>query len=298
MSANRDFLGPFQLVRLIRSGTTTQVWEAIKQDASRENRVRLALKVLNQEYRNDKLQIGRLKHEANVGQDLRDPGHPNVIEVYEFHELYSLPFISMELFNARNLKIELRENPNQVAMNLDKIVPQCALGIRHMHQQGWVHCDIKPDNFLADDEGNVKLIDFSIAERLNKGGILSGLFGGRRPKTIRGTRSYMSPEQIRRRPVDHRSDIYSFGCTLYELMSGRTPFTANNPDELLSKHLYASPPSLMAVSGATEEMANLVSRMMAKKAEERPQSIDDFLYEFKNISIFRAGKRPVASTDE
>ncbi len=297
MSSNRDFLGPFQLVRLIRSGTTTQVWEAIKQDASRENRERLALKVLNQEYRKDKLQIGRLKHEAKVGQDLRTPSHPNVIEVYEFHELYSLPFISMELFNARNLKIELRENPNRVAMNLDKIVPQCALGIRHMHQQGWVHCDIKPDNFLANDEGNVKLIDFSIAERLRKKGLLSGIFG-HRPRTIQGTRSYMSPEQIRRRAMDQRSDIYSFGCTLYELLSGRTPFTANNPDELLSKHLYASPPSLMAVSGATEEMAGLVARMMAKKAEDRPQSIDDFLYEFKSISIFRAGKRPVATSDD
>ena len=143
----------------------------------------------------------------------------------------------------------------------------------------------------------MKLIDFSIAEKMRKKGGLSGLFGSRKSKVIRGTRSYMAPEQIRRQPVDPRSDIYSFGCVIYELMAGRPPFTASTPDELLNKHLYMAPAGLMALSGATEELAQLVAKLLAKKPEDRHQSIDDFLYEFKSVGLFRAGKRPTATRE-
>ena len=286
MSNQRDFLGSFQLVRLIRSGTTTQVWEALRQNG--RERERLALKVLNRECRNDKLEIEYLQHEAGVGETL---DHPNIIKIFGYHKLNKLPFISMQLFNARNLKIELRERPNEIAINLPGIIRKSAEGIRHLHEKGWIHCDIKPDNFLADEQGSVKLIDFSIAEeRKKKRGLLSGM---KKKKVIRGTRSYMAPEQIRGKQMDERSDIYSFGCVLFELLAGRTPYTATNPDELLKKHLSSPIPNLLAVSGATREFSDLVSRMIAKKADDRPQSITDFLYEFSDIGIFRAGKRPV-----
>ena len=286
MSNQRDFLGSFQLVRLIRSGTTTQVWEALRQNG--RERERLALKVLNRECRNDKLEIEYLQHEAGVGETL---DHPNIIKIFGYHKLNKLPFISMQLFNARNLKIELRERPNEIAINLPGIIRKSAEGIRHLHEKGWIHCDIKPDNFLADEQGSVKLIDFSIAEeRKKKRGLFSGM---KKKKVIRGTRSYMAPEQIRGKQMDERSDIYSFGCVLFELLAGRTPYTATNPDELLKKHLSSPIPNLLAVSGATREFSDLVSRMIAKKADDRPQSITDFLYEFSDIGIFRAGKRPV-----
>ncbi len=286
MSNQRDFLGSFQLVRLIRSGTTTQVWEALRQNG--RERERLALKVLNRECRNDKLEIEYLQHEAGVGETL---DHPNIIKIFGYHKLNKLPFISMQLFNARNLKIELRERPNEIAINLPGIIRKSAEGIRHLHEKGWIHCDIKPDNFLADEQGSVKLIDFSIAEeRKKKRGLLSGM---KKKKVIRGTRSYMAPEQIRGKQMDERSDIYSFGCVLFELLAGRTPYTATNPDELLKKHLSAPIPNLLAASGATREFSDLVSRMIAKKPDDRPQSITDFLYEFSGVGIFRAGKRPV-----
>ena len=288
MSNQRDFLGPFQLVRLIRSGTTTQVWEALRQDGRDGERERLALKVLNRECRKDKVEIEYLRHEAAVGKTLE---HSNVIKVYDFHNIYSLPFLSMQLFNARNLKIELRERPEEIAINLPGIIRKSAEGIRHLHEKGWVHCDIKPDNFLADEQGNVKLIDFSIAEKPGKKG-LSSLLGFGRAKTIRGTRSYMAPEQIRRKPLDARSDMYAFGCVLFELLAGRTPFSASNPNDLLNRHLTAPPPNLLAVSGATRELSGLVSRMMAKSPDDRPQNMTDFLFEFSKVGVFRAGKRP------
>ncbi len=280
LSTRRDFLGPFQLVRLIRSGTTTQVWEALRTG----EKERVALKVLMADYQNDKGEIAALVHEAEVGKELQ---HPNVIAVFDFHKEHGLPFISMQLFHAKNLKIELRERPEYVQINIKQIILKGAAGLAHMHEKGWVHCDVKPDNFLGDEQGNVKLIDFAIALKMKK-----GWFGGSKPKTIQGTRSYMSPEQIRRKTLDQRADIYSLGCVIFELMSGRTPFNAANPDDLLNKHLSATVPNLLSCSGATRDLSNLVMRMMDKNPDNRPQTLNDFMKEFQRIGMFRAGKHP------
>ena len=280
MSTRRDFLGPFQLIRLIRSGTTTQVWEA-RRTGEKE---RVALKVVLADYQKDKREIAQMMHEAEVGKELR---HPNVIAIFGFHNAHGLPFLEMQLFHAKNLKIELRERPQYVQINIKQIVQKCAAGLAHMHEKGWVHCDVKPDNFLADEQGNVKLIDFAIALKMKR-----GLFGGARMKTVQGTRSYMSPEQIRRKPLDQRSDIYSLGCVIFELMSGRTPFNASNPDDLLSKHLSASPPNLISCSGATRDLNDLVMQMMEKDPARRPPDMESFMKVFKRIGMFRAGKHP------
>lgn len=284
MSIGRDFIGPFQLLRLIRAGTTTQVWEALRTG----EKERIALKVLMKDYRKDKGEIGQLKHEALVGSEL---DHPNVIKIFGYHDDQGFPLISMQLFNASNLKIAMRERADFMIPNLSPIIRSCALGLQHLHEHGWVHCDIKPDNFLADEQGTVKLIDFSIGVKIKKKGGLGSLFGGR-PKAIRGTRSYMAPEQIRRQHPDERSDIYGLGCVIFELLAGRTPFTANSPDELLSKHLSSPIPSLEAYGPATKEFSEMVQRMLAKKPDDRFQSVADFLHVFEDTQMFRPGMRP------
>lgn len=284
MSIGRDFIGPFQLLRLIRAGTTTQVWEAVRSG----EKERIALKVLMQDYRKDKSEIAQLKHEAAIGGDMN---HENVIKIFGYFDTQGFPLISMQLFNARNLKIEMRERPEFMMPNMSLIIRYCAMGLEHMHQKGWVHCDVKPDNFLADEQANVKLIDFSIGCKAKKQGALAKLFAGR-PKTIRGTRSYMAPEQIRRRNVSVQTDIYGLGCTVFELMSGKTPFTANTPDELLRKHLNATIPSLESCSDVTPEFADMVKRMMAKNPEDRFKSMTEFLSVFNKTRMFRPGKRP------
>ncbi|MFK7770241.1 MAG: serine/threonine protein kinase [Mariniblastus sp.] len=284
MSIGRDFIGPFQLLKLIRAGTTTQVWEALR---TGENE-RIALKVLMADFRRDKHEIQQLKHEANVGAELN---HPNVIKIFGYHEDQGYPLVSMQLYNEKNLKLQMRERRDVMMPIISPIIRKCALGLQHMHEKGWIHCDVKPDNFLADVQGDVKLIDFSIGVKAKKTGGLSGLFGGR-PKAIRGTRSYMAPEQIRRKHPDQRADVYGFGCVVFELLAGKTPFSANTPDELLSKHLSAPIPSLEAYSDATPKLADLVKRMLAKKPEKRISSIADFLHEYERIQVFRPGKRP------
>ena len=284
MSIGRDFIGPFQLLRLIRAGTTTQVWEAMENGKGE----RMALKVLMKDFRQDKYEIGQLKHEALVGADL---DHPNVIKIFDYHDAQGFPLVSMQLFPYKNLKLQMRESKEFMMPNLSPIIRQCALGLQAMHEKDWVHCDVKPDNFLANEQGEVKLIDFSIGVKIKRKGGIGGLFSGR-PKSVRGTRSYMAPEQIRRRNPDQRVDIYGLGCLIFELLGGKTPFSANSPDELLNKHLSATVPSLEAFSGATKDFSMMVKQMLAKKPENRFQTIEDFLRVFDRVQMFRPGKRP------
>ncbi len=191
----------------------------------------------------------------------------------------------------RNLKIEMRDRPELIASNISPIIRSCAAGLEHLHNQGWIHCDVKPDNFLADDKAKVKLIDFSIAVKIKKSG-LSSILGGGRAKAIRGTRSYMAPEQIRQKYPTPCSDMYGFGCMVFELLAGKPPFTANTPDELLQKHLKASVPSLEACSDASKDFAEIVKKMLAKKPADRFQTMGEFLVAFKTVQLYRAGKRP------
>lgn len=285
MSIGRDFIGPFQLLRLIRAGTTASVWEAVRTG----EKERIALKVLMEKYRKDKEAIAQLKHEAIVGQELT---HPSIIKIFGYHEDQGFPLISMQLFNSKNLKLEMRERPEFMKSNLSTIIRSCAKGLEHLHQKGWIHCDIKPDNFLADEQANVKLIDFSIALKAKKSGGLASILGGGKVKTIRGTRSYISPEQIRKAYPDARADIYGFGCMLFELLSGKLPFAGNSPEDLLQKHLTAALPTLESCSDASPDFAILVRRMMAKKPEDRIQTMTEFLSIYEKIEIFKPGKRP------
>ncbi len=287
MSVGKDFIGPYQLLRLIRAGNATQVWEAVRSGEKK----RIALKVLTSRYRKDKKEIGQLKHEAKIGKTLR---HENVIEIYDYYDETGIPLVSMELFHAVNVKISIRERRHELLPILTPLIRQCILGLKEMHDKGWVHCDVKPDNFLADDKGVVKLIDFSIGAKLKTGGLAS-LFGSK-TKAIQGTRSYMAPEQIRQKTPDARTDIYGLGCMIFELMSGKLPYTGNSPDQLLKKHLTASVPSLESCSDASAAFSELVKKMLAKKPENRFQSMADFLGVFERCQMYRSGKRPEGFT--
>jgi len=284
VSVGKDFIGPYQLLRLIRAGNSTQVWEAVRSGEKK----RIALKVLTSRYRKDKHEIAQLKHEANIGKQLK---HENVIEIFDYYDETGIPLISMELFHANSVKISIREKRDQLLPILTPMIRQCVLGLKEMHDKGWVHCDVKPDNFLADDNGLVKLIDFSIGNKIKKSGGLAGLFNSR-PKAVQGTRSYMAPEQIRRKNSDARTDIYGLGCMIFELMSGKLPYTGNSPDQLLKRHLTATIPSLESCSDASTDFSNLVKKMLAKKPEQRFQSMADFLGVFERCQMFRSGKRP------
>ncbi|MDP1562237.1 MAG: serine/threonine-protein kinase [Pirellulaceae bacterium] len=281
MASGQHFLGPFQLVRIIRAGQTCQVWEALRTGTDE----RVALKVLLQEHVKKKDQVEALRHEADVGKTL---DHPRVIKIHGFYQQHSLPFIAMELFTANNLKQEVRDYLDRLLLDIDAVLIRCCEGLAHLHKKGWLHCDMKPDNFLINPERVVKLIDFSIAQKLAK----SSIFGGWGSKSVSGTRSYMAPEQILSKSLTIATDVYGLGCTFFEMVSGKLPYTAGNPNELLSKHLSATIPSVLPANNfVSDAFADILMKMMAKKPADRYQSIETVLSEIKKIRVLRPGSQ-------
>src|SRR5262249_11587104 len=165
------------------------------------------------------------------------------------------------------------------------IFEQVATGLAFMHAKGWVHRDIKPDNVLVNSAGEVRIIDFALAYRIPTG--LSKLFG-RRGKT-QGTRSYMSPEQISGQVLDGRADIYSLGASIYEVITGRPPFRASTPTDLLEKQIVEKPEDPRSYNPEiTEDFAGFVLRMLAKKREDRFKDCHEVLIAMRGLKVFKA----------
>ena len=279
MTKVRDFLGPYRLARLIRVGNSCSVWEAIK---SGENE-RYALKVLRSDQIGNKLEEGFLKHEFTVSRDFK---HPRVIKIYELRNDAAVPYLVLELFSEHNMKQALRQGHEKLAFYAKEIIEQAAEALYHVNASGWVHCDIKPDNILVSNTGEVKLIDFTIARKIKKG--LSKLLDFNRGSTVQGTRSYMSPEQIRNKTLDQRSDVYAFACVMYELLTGRAPYTASTPNELLEKHLKAAIPSVQVHNGnVSDEVTQLIRTAMSKSPDARPDTMWELLREFRQYRLFK-----------
>jgi len=273
-----DFLGPYRLTRFIRSGNSCQVWEAI-----RGKDERYVLKVLRNEHWGNKEEIGFLRHEYEVAHKLK---HPNIIGIHDFNTENKIAYLVLDVFSVMNVKQAMRENPVRVQALFPKIAEQAVLALAHLHDNKWVHCDVKPDNFLLNDEGLVKLIDFTISRRAATNPV-SRMFG--KQKVIRGTRSYMSPEQIRGQAMDGRADIYSLGCVFFELLGGKPPYFGDSPNDLLQKHLTAGIPSVLVQNdNVTPEMNALIRRMMSKTPGERPASMKDVLKELKSLRPFKS----------
>jgi serine/threonine protein kinase len=201
----------------------------------------------------------------------------------------------MELFEHENLKIQLRNGPQTVAHLTLKIIEQAAEALFYFNSEGWIHRDVKPDNFLVSPEGEVKLIDFAISTKQKSG--IASMFGFGK-KAVQGTRSYMSPEQIRNQNLEARADVYSFGCSIFELLCGKPPYTGTNADELLNKHLTGAVPNVQVQNdNVTPEFANIIKKMMAKRREERPATMWEFLKEFRSTRVFKVLPKPPKPDD-
>ena len=197
-----------------------------------------------------------------------------MIRIDRLSEEGGLPHLVMELFPHPNLKKQIQAGVGQLVPRLQRIVTELGLALDHVHARGWVHRDVKPENVLAAPDGQVKLIDLAIAARAS--GMLGRLLGGKTPP--QGSPSYMSPEQIRGQALDARSDIYSYGCVIFELLAGRPPYTSSDTNDLLNKHVSASVPAVDTVNrNATADATKLLRQMLAKKPADRPSSMQEVL---------------------
>ncbi len=280
--SRQNRIGSYELLNLLRTGQACEIWK-VRRSIDDE---RLAMKLLRRGAYYTREQLYYLKNEFQVGRDL---DHERVIRFYEYETSSAGNYLIMELYQVPTLKQWLLQNPQLVLYLLETILSQSAESLGHMHEHAWIHCDVKPDNFLMNDEGSVKLIDFSLAQR--RAGIIGRLVGGR--SRVQGTKSYMAPEQIRGKAVDARTDVYGLGCMWFELAANKLPFTGNNPNELLTKHLRTRPPSLETVNrNIDSSFAELVARMMAKDPARRPPSMAALIEDLHGIQVFRRKPEP------
>lgn len=286
-----DTVDGYKLRAILHPARKTTVFEVVEGSGRH-----FAMKMLLPELKEDKEAQQELFNDAEVGLKMR---HENVINILKVSKSYKThpPYFIMEYFPAGSLRTRLQSrNPADKQFIRDKaktIFKQAATGLAYLTASGFVHRDIKPDNILCNASAKVKIIDFAIAQPI-KTGLLAGLFGGKK-KAAAGTHSYMSPEQIQNGRLDARSDVYAFGCTLYELVTGtdkqtaRPPFRGASLNEILIKHLKEKPPHPASFNpDVTDEFGNLVLKMLAKKPDDRPPGFHEVLMELKKCKVFKS----------
>ena len=277
----------YDLVNNVASGNATQVWEVLERTTQQTH----AMKLLLPEVVADKTQINILKHESKVGADLN---HPSVIRVGKFIKSKTHAYLLMDLFKHPNLKSARKADAAGTLSRVQKIVEGVCQGLGHMHEKGWLHLDVKPDNLLVAPDGDVRVIDFSLSTK-QKGG-LGAMFGGR-PKEIRGTRTYIAPETLLKKAPTPLTDVYSLGVTLFELLTGRPPFSGSDPNALLRAHVKEpAPPASAFNENLTADADKFLSRMLSKKPETRHQSMTEVYAEFRGLEVFK--QDPVARREE
>jgi serine/threonine protein kinase len=279
-----ETIGGYKLRSLLQTGQVSQVFEVVEPHSNRH----FAMKVLLPEAAEKRDVRTNLFHEAEVGIKLR---HENVIHILKISKDQHSPHFIMEFFPSGSMRTRLMGKDFAfIKEHAMKIFKQAATGLAYMNAKGWVHCDVKPDNLLVNAAGQLKWIDFAISRQMPKG--LGKLFY--RQAKAQGTPSYMSPEQIRKQPLDQRADIYGLGCTFYELTTGRPPFRGNTIPDLLNKQLTEKALTPQAHNkDVTDEFAALVLKMLSKKKEDRPNTCHDILIALRKMKVFKSDPNPV-----
>ncbi|MBV8258695.1 MAG: Stk1 family PASTA domain-containing Ser/Thr kinase [Actinobacteria bacterium] len=274
------FDGRYRILRKLGAGGMANVYLAEDQELGR----RVAIKILNDRHANDEQFVERFRREAKNAAAL---SHPNIVSIYDRGEAEGTYYIAMEYLDGRSLKeLILSRGPAPVNVAVE-YARQILSALRFAHRHGIVHRDIKPHNVLVDNEGRVKVTDFGIAR--------AGTSQMTEAGSIVGTAQYLSPEQARGTDVDPRSDLYSLGVVLYELLTGETPFEGDTPVEIAMKHLSTTPePPSSHRPDIPRELDWVVMRALAKDPDERYQSADEMDADLERV----ARGAPVAAQTE
>ncbi|MCR4411842.1 MAG: serine/threonine protein kinase [Thermoguttaceae bacterium] len=254
----------WELVALAAEGTLTNVYRARPEGATSDRPAAYAVKVLRAEWEDDPRAIAMLRREALVG---RQVVHPHLISVLAAGTSESPRFIVMPWLTGATLASCLARRPQLDPPVAFWIARQAAEALAALDAAGWMHGDVKPSNLFVSPEGHVTLLDLGFARRTGR---------TERPveRCVVGTCNYLAPETaVASMPVDIRSDLYSLGTVLFEMLAGRLPFVGNDPAEVIRQHRQARPPDLARFAPALPDDAyRLVRALLAKEPLRRPQS--------------------------
>jgi serine/threonine protein kinase len=280
-------VGHFEIAASIGAGGMGEVYRARDPRLNRD----VAIKVLPESFSRDADRLLRFTQEAQAAAALN---HPNILAVYDVGSHDNAPYIVSELLDGATLRDQLKKGPIRKAV---EIAVGMASGLAAAHAKGIVHRDLKPENIFLTTDGRVKILDFGLAKLLapaTNAGEVETRLGETQPGTVLGTLGYMAPEQVRAQPADHRADIFAFGATLYEMLSGQRAFRGTTSADTLAAVLNSDPPALTASDrGVAPGLARIVGRCLEKSPESRFQSASDLVFALEALS--QDSGTPVAS---
>jgi|GEM_PF-1548535 len=282
--ADLEQLGDYEIVRVIASGGMGTVYLAKNIKSNRE----VALKVLSSQMSQDPEFVARFQREAQATAALR---HPHVVQVYDTGVVDDNRYIAMEYLSGGTLQKEVQQliikNEYMPIARVIQITRQIASALDYAHKRGLIHRDIKPSNIMIAQDGRYVLTDF---------GIVMTQGGTKLTKAIEtiGTPEYMAPEQIQGKTPDKRSDLYSLGIVLYEMLTGTAPFKADNTLAVLYKHVHEPPPTISRVRPElSSAIQALVNKALAKDPEKRFQSAGEFIQALDRSLLGKSVEAPL-----
>lgn len=262
MMIGKRISGRYKILETIGGGGMANVYLAHDMILDRD----VALKMLRLDFANDEEFIRRFHREAQSATSL---AHPNIVNIYDVGEEDSIYYIVMEYVDGQTLKQYIQQNSPIRVEEVIEIMQQLTSAISHAHQNQIIHRDIKPHNILIDKQGNVKITDFGIAMALSATSITQ-------TNSVLGSVHYLSPEQARGGMANRKSDIYSLGIVMFELLTGRLPFSGESAVSIALKHLQSETPSLRRWNPSIpQSVENIVLKATAKDPFHRYNSVEE-----------------------
>ena len=270
LAAGSVFAGRYQVIEELGRGGMGKVYKVY----DREINEKIALKLLRPEIAGDERVIERFRDELKLARQI---SHRNVCRMFDLNRNEGIYYITMEYVPGEDLKSMLKMMGPMSSGKSILIVKQVCKGLAEAHRRGIVHLDLKPQNIMIDKEGIVRIMDFGIAHSLDvKDGPVRG--------TLMGTLAYMSPEQLAGKEVDHRSDLYSLGVILFEMLTGDLPFEGETPGLVARKQMSSAPPDpRLANPLIPQDLGRLVQRCLDKDRVRRYQDVEEILQELREI---------------
>ncbi|HET6348302.1 MAG TPA: protein kinase, partial [Candidatus Krumholzibacteria bacterium] len=274
-------LGHYKIISLLGSGGMGEVYRARDTHLGRD----VAIKILPAEVSSNAERMSRFEHEART---LSAMNHPNLATLFELGSFEGAPYMVMELIDGETLRTTLDSAQGALRPRRAlEIAVQIAQGLSAAHGEGVIHRDLKPENILITQDGRVKILDFGLAKLMAapaKGDDISRTLAHEtEPGVVMGTVGYMSPEQVRGGTIDHRSDIFSLGVVLYEMLSGQRAFQAPTSAEIMTAILHADPPALDSGLQLSPSIERIVRRCLEKEPQRRFQSAHDLAYALEAV---------------